>query len=267
MKKLFINIGIIIPVLSICFFGFNLFGNNPKVQKNEACCIPQQNVNQSLYPVMNEPNPDFGYGLGTRFNNNLSLDQIRAAKTVNDLIPDNKGKIFHSFENVQVSVFGESGEITEASNGKMLSASQLALLKTLKYSSDFNIHAQCKRIIEGEENAIDYNLVYYITVVPEQQAEYIEGKEKLIEYLKSNSINRTSEIGKNELKSGMLHFVVSTEGSIENIRMASSCGLESLDDKMKELILSTSGQWKSAKNSKSEPVEQELVYFYGMIGC
>lgn len=267
MKKLFINIGILIPVLSICAFGFNLFGNNPKVQKNEACCIPQQNVNQSLYPIMNEPNPDFGYGLGSRFNNNLSLEQIRAAKSINDLIPDNKGKIFHSFENVQVSVFGESGEITKASNGKMLSEAQLALLKTLKYSSDFNIHAQCKRIIEGEENAIDYDLVYYITVVPEQQAEHVDGKEKLIEYLRKNSINRTSEIGKDELQSGMLHFVVSTEGSIENIRMASSCGLESLDEKMKELILSTSGQWESARNAKSEAVEQELVFFYGMIGC
>ncbi len=267
MKKLLLKFGLLIPILGICAFGFNLFGNNPQIQKDEACCIPQQNVNQSLYPIIAEPHPDFAYGLGSRFDNKLSLEQIRAAKTIIDLIPEYNGESFHSFENVRVSVFGESGEITEVSNGKMLSEAQLALLKTLEYSSDFNIHAKCKRKTGSEENPTDYDLVYYITVVPEQEAEHVEGKEKLIEYLRKNSINRTSEIGEKELQAGMLHFVVSTDGTIENIRIASSCGLESLDDKMKELIRSTSGQWKCARNTNSEPVEQELVFFYGIIGC
>ena len=70
-----------------------------------------------------------------------------------------------------------------------------------------------------------------------------------------------------QLKPARLYFTVTKDGTIENLKLDSGSGYPEVDKKMMELITKTPGAWLPAKNSKAETVNQELVVFFGLMGC
>ena len=108
---------------------------------------------------------------------------------------------------------------------------------------------------------------YFITVVPEKQAEYIGGQNLLIDYLRANSNPHTTGIEQKNLKPGQYTFTVNKEGSISKARLGTSSGYPEVDNILLDLIRNMPGKWIPATNSQGERVEQEYVFFFGVDGC
>ncbi|MEL7004495.1 MAG: hypothetical protein AAFN93_17440 [Bacteroidota bacterium] len=60
---------------------------------------------------------------------------------------------------------------------------------------------------------------------------------------------------------------VTKNGTLENVRLTATSGYPSVDELMVELIDSLPAKWNPAENSEGEKVDQELVFFFGLMGC
>ncbi|MEM7374545.1 MAG: energy transducer TonB [Bacteroidota bacterium] len=213
--------------------------------------------------------PDLFYSVDARFITKISREKLHRAKSVMDILPRKATQPIEAWQSVRVSVLQDNEETDESESGQSeeLTPAQLSLLQSTEYGSNFYIKAEYK-----SKNSVtgilqeDY-LTYYISVVPETEAEYTAGPDALIEYLKENSREERTFISKDELKPGQLSFTINQNGNIANVQLNSSSGYASLDQKMMHLINNLPGSWKPATDAKGTTVEQELVFFFGLQGC
>ena len=152
------------------------------------------------------------------------------------------------------------------SNESELSKAQLDFLSTFEYSTNFEARIEFKEKDELGNINMNYRTPY-LTVVPEQQAEYSKGEEQLLLYLQDNIQNELMGVIESKLQPAKLFFTITPNGSIKQIDVQRSSGYDRIDNRLKELIKSTEKDWKSARNSLGIPVEQELVVSYGALGC
>lgn len=107
----------------------------------------------------------------------------------------------------------------------------------------------------------------YLTIVPETQTTYSEGIETLLSEIQEQSKALWSQIDTDKSKPARLNFTISKDGTLKNIFIDNSCGYGHIDEKMKTYILKSSEKWTPAKDENGNSVEQELVLFYGAMGC
>ena len=207
--------------------------------------------------------PTFVYDVDSRFIANISKEDIRNAKTIIDLVPEDAGWDNFEFKEVTIKVLPDENNKYAKGNSKELNLEQINLLKTIDYSTNFVVDTY----IKSEHPSAHNHHPYYITVTPEKEASYLGGKEALINYLTVNCASTISKTERGNLKSGKAHFTISKEGTISNVNLESTSGYRSVDLKMMELIITLPGVWIPATNENGEKVEQELVFSFGTLGC
>ena len=259
MKKNALIVCLVLTTISLTTYGCK--NQNSSTNEKEVCCKHSENEKEI------KRNPDFQYDLDSRFIATISKENIKNAQSVIDLVPREGTKGIVSFSNVKISELSEEGERNEKGNDEKLNNAQHKLLNSLDYSANFYIEALCQ-IKNSETGELgDYNFVYYVTIVPEHEAEYKEGHSILLEYLLKNSLKETKHTKVDDLEPGKVLFTVTKEGKIANTVLESTSGYKSIDTKMLELIKNIPGEWNSAKNSTGDKVDQELVFSFGIIGC
>jgi hypothetical protein len=60
---------------------------------------------------------------------------------------------------------------------------------------------------------------------------------------------------------------VNEKGVVEEVKITSSCGFDYMDEKMLSLIENMPGIWVSARDAEGNPTSQDLVFYYGKMGC
>ena len=208
---------------------------------------------------------DLGINIDSRFDATISKSDLHKASSIVDIVPKKADWENISFQSVLVSVLQGDDEIHESGELKELNQSQLGLLRSTEYSTDFYIKARGKEIHQSTGRIEDY--VYYLTIIPEIEASYSKGNDQLINYLEENIKAHTSTIDQIELKSGRVRFTVNKSGSVENVLLDATSGYKKIDDLLMELIGDTPGEWIPASDLDGSKVDQELVLFYGRQGC
>ena len=207
---------------------------------------------------------DLVYKVDSRFNNTVAESVLQEATSIVDLIPDHSTRNqVTTYKDVQISLWDEANKITAKGEGSILNEHQIALLKAAKSSE--NILLEAKFNIENMPS--DYGLAYYMTVLPTAEAEYVEGHDALIKYLKDGSSSFVKSIKKEKLKPGQFTFTVTQNGQVDKVETEASSGYHKVDKKLVELIKNIPGTWTPAQNAKGDRVDQKLIFFFGMQGC
>lgn len=262
MKKNLSIVGILLLSLSLSAFGYLKWSNFPT---KDLSLVEAENI--AFGPYEYKPNREFIYSLGNRFATSTTPSQIKNAKTILDLIPKGASLGLSQFENVIVDTLRNNNETGIWGINEELSKAQKKLLNATSYSSNFYFESDCKKM-NSESGALShYDLVYFITVVPEKQAQYVRGNEALIDFLKKGSAKEVENVEWKRLWPGRIGFTVSKKGVITNVITISACGQKGIDYKMLELVKNIPGQWEPAKDDKGNKVAQEFVFFYGLDGC
>ncbi len=209
---------------------------------------------------------NFFYDVDSRFMTTVTKSQIKHAKSLMDLLPADATASLQSFRNVKLAILTGEGETLERGNSEKLNTAQQSLLASMDYSTNFYIKADCQLVTPGTEQTSDYDFVYYVTVIPEKEAEFKGGKQAIINYLKQTS-DYTSMLDPKKLQSGKIEFVVSSTGKIENVHLNSTSGYESVDEQMLELIEKMPERWTPAQNENGTLIDQQFVFSFGLIGC
>jgi hypothetical protein len=213
---------------------------------------------------------DFIYDVGTRFNpiKKSDLDTIRS---FNDIIGQEHAQRIVEYKLVTVILIinDEQSNIREAGSSDVFTATQLKFLHALDYSTNLMIWADYQGKNKKTGALEDTSWTPYLTIVPERQAEYINGKEGLMEFLKENvkdAVVKANVIAE-KLKPAKLFFTVTKNETIENVILERSSNYLLVDEKMIELIKKTAKKWQSAENFEGDKVDQELVVSFGLMGC
>ena len=216
--------------------------------------------------------PDLVYNIDSRFMATISKENLHKATSVVDVVPKESEWSKVSFLNMTVAVLQDGGEIHEVGDNEVFNEDQIKLLQSIDYSTHFYLKGRGKRKGAGPDGLKDnkedeFDFAYYLTVIPEKEAEYTAGYDALITYLKRKSKEATAIIEQDKIQPGRVNFTVTKTGAIENVLLDSSSGYPSVDKKMVGLISNLPKKWNPATNSKGEKVDQELVFFFGVQGC
>ena len=211
---------------------------------------------------------DFILDVGTRFNS-ITKDELVKAKSFSDFIAaEHANRIVH-YSTLDVIVLDGDQKTNVRENGKGgdLTDAQIKLLQSIDYGTNVLIWSDYRERSFEDGRIQNSTWTPYLSVVPEQQTTYLNGKEALIDYLDKNSIDVRVDVKKDLLRPATISFRVTKNGTIENAQVVGTSGYPVIDKKLIELISKTSGTWLPAENSKGEKVDQTLVISFGAQGC
>lgn len=213
---------------------------------------------------------EYYYGIDSRFAP-ISKTDLHNATTIFPFNDDDENERIEKVNSTEIIIIKHNrrSHRREYGNSPNLTKAQKALFKSLDYGKHFSMKTlfQEKTTIELGIEEKKYNPHY--TVVPETQATYIEGENALINYLKENTKTEIAALDGKKLNAIKVYFTITKNGTIDNVLTEElTTGYPKLDNKLKELISKTSGQWEPAKNAKGENIEQELTFTFGpKSGC
>lgn len=262
MKKNVLIFCAVITTLSLTVYGFTSNSNSSRDQKKDTC-----NKSEETYQTKKRPEFDFLYEVDSRFRATITKDNLHNAKSIKDLVPEGVTEGYESFRDVKIGIVTKGEAKFKKGKSNKLNSAQLSLLKSIDHSTSFYIEAFCKRKNLDSGKMEDQCFVFYVTAIPEKEAEFKEGHLALMNYLEENSTEQTKDLNLDQLKPGKVHFTVAQNGEITNVKLESTSGYTAVDNNMIDLIKKTLGKWNPATNSTEEKVDQELVLFFGRMGC
>ncbi|MTI31656.1 energy transducer TonB [Xanthovirga aplysinae] len=268
MKKRTLILCTVLTTISLSALGFM----NWNTIEKKILEIPDNKTvdsNNDYVTTTNEKvNTNLFFDLHSRYIHTITKEKLDKAKSIGDIIPNHLAKKIEAFQTFKVSILDSNKEISEVGENNLLNASQIKLLQSANYSTNISISASYRAKDTVSPALKEDYLVCYMTIIPEEEAEYIFGNDVLVEYLKENSKEKTLMIDRDKLRPGKISFTVTGKGTISNVRLMSTSGYPSMDKELIKLITYIpKWNWKSAINSKGEKVDQELVLFFGMEGC
>lgn len=236
----------------------------------ESTCY-QGPIGPILRHYFEKPEPevfeDFIYDVGSRFAP-MKKSAIEKATSLEDFFTWEELRAISEIKFIEIIIIENERQTQKRaiSYTKDFTDAQLKLLQSLDYTSHFNI-----RIEYLEKNSIGqlehkFNSPH-ITIVPEKQAEYMDGKEVLKKFLKENSSEARKDVDPEKLQPAKLHFTVTKDGNIKNVKLDRTSNYPEVDKTMIELIKNLPGKWKPAENLKGEKMDQEQVVSFGLMGC
>ena len=266
MKKSVLIIILSLTALSLMAFGYVNWNKTEACKAMPTCNKAVASSNELVSNFYKKPLLDLVYKVESRFMTTVTKEKLHHAKSILDIVPEEANWKAKNFRTVTVGVLQKgSDDILVMGNNKMLDAGQTMLLKTTDYSSDILVRCGTQEVYDMT-GRVETD-VYYMTVVPENEATYAGGHEVLIEYIKEQSKAATAIITQDKLKAGKVRFTITKNGAINNVHLESTSGYDSVDENLIDIVRNMPGNWNPATNSKGEGVQQELVFFFGLMGC
>ena len=273
MKKRILIICTVLATFSLTPFGFikwnetemesKIHSTSPSTSESSS---PIVFTNDPLYAFIEGLNMDLVYEVDSRFMHTVTKQSVEEAVSIFDLLPDDASKEGASYSSVKISILHDDGETIATGNSEILNDRQLALLQSAPYSTNLYIQADYQVKSSLGCGSPTKEIGYYMTLVPEREAQYTMGLDNLIYYLRTKSKEETAEIEMDRLQQGMVHFTVTKEGGVENVVVNTSSGYPEVDKTLVRLLENTDEQWIPAVNSEGEMVAQEFVFFFGKGG-
>ena len=234
-------------------------------------CKPPSLIDQALLvkqeEEVDEQELTFVYNIDSRFRTTITKSDLRNANTIYDLYPKEATEDKKAFNENKLVFLEDEGNIVEYGNGINFTEAQKQLFERMDYSDNFYFTVDCSHEIGESGYTNEEYILYYLTILPETQAEYKSGKTALIDYLKIKSKDFVQNLDPGKLIPGTVSFVVNPMGEIENVTLEHTCGFSGVDQRMIDILNNVPGTWTPAKNSIGEPVSQSYIFSYGRVGC
>ena len=270
MKKSIIILSAVIITLGLMAFSVINWNDSDTVQlktrvsKGVAVNLPaMEKKEKNIFT-------DFIYGVGPRFSP-IKKSDVDKARSINDFYDEEHMQSIVSIKSVSVILIinDKQSDIRETGYSEELTSAQLKLLQSSDYSTNFIIRTDYRKRNKETGRIENSYSTPYLTVVPEKQAEYVNGKDALMKFLINNSKEAIARafVDEDKLQPAKLFFTVTKNGTIENVHLDRSSNYPSVDKFMIELIKKLPAEWKPAENHKGEKVDQQLVVSFGLMGC
>lgn len=196
----------------------------------------------------------------------IKLDQLHNAITINDIKDNYPSSWITNYEKVEIKTSLNGINLAAQSMSDTLSAKQKQILSLADIGTDIviAIHHNYSNPVTGVLEPREVHFSF--TVVPEVEAEYSGGQEKLSSFLMEAAIKKMpDDIGQN-FEQAIISFTVNESGTIDNAYVEKSSGDPSID----KMLLSAINQmptWQPAENATGVKVKQKFQFTVGYPNC
>ncbi|MDB9721165.1 hypothetical protein OAA67_04730 [Winogradskyella sp.] len=265
MKKNIIILSLLLAATALVIIGFT---NTSKNKLTDTIASKTEVINPEV-PMVTKVNKkttqDLYYGIDTRFAA-IKKSDIEKSSTLYDFLNASEKEQIAIVNTVDIIVIknNQQSNIRAYGTSDQLTDAQLKLIKSRTYFEHFIIRTEFKEKNKDTGQLESHFFGPHITVVPDKQATYINGKDALITYLKTNSAPQVDVITNNKVGAIKISFIITKDGKVFNVKHdAMTTGYKSIDEKLIQLIKNIPGEWTPAENTKGEKIEQELVFTFG----
>ncbi len=207
---------------------------------------------------------DMHYEVHGTYARAIKQEMLHAPKRISDLIEGYPANWIDSYASVEISASCHGKERKANSVNDSLSAEQQHILKTADLASKIVISVNYSYRVPVTL-VVEHNTMHVeMTVVPQNEAQYAEGHEKLMQYLKDNSPQIPAATSK-ELEQLIIRFTIDEQGKVSHPKIKRSFGDKETDQHFLKLIQNMPA-WKAAENPEGIRVKQEFEFVAGRGG-
>jgi TonB family protein len=196
----------------------------------------------------------------------ITKEKLSKARSMSDIIPCYPESWIESYNSAGITVISNGNTFSAKSSNDIFSEEQIKMLGSLDFGAEIaiNIGYRYKNPVTNEtENG---NMHYSATVIPETEAEYSDGYEKLTQYLMKNAIEKISADDTKDLQQAVVRFTIDEGGEIADTYISKTSGNPGIDRLLLEVI-NDMPNWKPAADSQGIKVKQEFEFSVGNTGC
>jgi TonB family protein len=216
---------------------------------------PYRGVSQNLY-----------YEVRGRYKLPVKSETLAVAKSLSDFIPDYPIHWISNYTSVEISATGNGKLMKARSANDVLSTEQKNILKSADLGTQIIINIKDKNKNSVTDALYDRSFDISMMVIPEVEAEYVGGYQKLSKYLHDTVIKTMYENIPEQFQQGIVNFTVNEKGEITNAKISASTGDKSTDKLLLDAI-NKMPKWKPAENPKGIRVKQDFQFSVGNGGC
>lgn len=256
MKKGMITISVLITTLGLTAFGF-------LYQPDNECAT-------DVVEEVNGPEEErvLSFSVWAKYVHPITGEKLRMARSMQDVISDYPADWIMEYTSVEIRTRQEDKELVASCANDVFNSNQKEILNSAELAQEIEIdvHFKSKNTITEIVEYREMNFV--VTVVPEQQAEFVGGHDALIAYLDDHSKGKVAPQYFESMRPVSLAFTIVENGKAEDVKMTRTSGIQEVDQSLIDLIMAMP-KWKPAKNAQGLRVKQEFemdVYGFGG-GC
>ena len=209
----------------------------------------------------------FGYEVMGVYKKSISKETLDKAKNLKDVNPGFPSSWVNQY--ISVQILASCNGIIKKGIGidENLNDNQIAVLQSADVGSniEFLVKHKTSEAVSTTDNTKEIKFAY--TLVPDTEAEYLDGYNALKDYLKVEAIDKIPESVKISLEQVIIRFVVSKEGKVVKPEIIKSSHLKNIDSLLIDALTSMQN-WKPAHNADGKKFEQTFELQLGnLIGC
>lgn len=272
MKRTVLIIALIVVTIGFTTYGFV---NAKHDVKNDKQLSVSSNIKISstdffefelLDKKMAFNNKDLFYLVKGRYDRSITKERLNNAKLISDVIENYPESWISEYISVELITELNGEEISAVSANEVLSEEQRNLLNMLEESSSIIVNVKYKTKVAVTDVMEDNLLNISMTIIPEKEAEFVGGYDKMIAYLQKNINGKVSDVKLSELQYSSVVFTVNEEGRTDKIKLINTSGNSEIDNLLLKLI-GNMPKWKPAENSSGGLVKQEFEFNFGNAKC
>lgn len=209
---------------------------------------------------------ELSYNVKGRYIRAISKDKLNDATLLNDIIPSYPTNWINAYRGVEISILYNREKTKTVSKNNVLTTEQKNMLPSAALTSKIEIIVKYVTKNSVTDSADNRQMELILTVIPETEAEFPGGNEKVIGYLKENSSKIISEKNPETFQNALILFNINEIGKITDVTLAATSGYTEIDNLLLEVI-GKMPAWKPAENATGVKVKQEFEFTFGQSGC
>ena len=201
-----------------------------------------------------------------KYTRSVKIEKLSEAKLIRDIIDGYASNWITDYVSAEIIAVNNGKLVSIQGKDETLNTEQKNLLKSADLFSHIVINVKYKYENAATGKVDTREMSVTMTVVPEFEAEFIGGSDKMKQYLKANAIDKIDDLTAEYILDAVISFTVKEDGSIINAKLTKSTG----DDKTDSLLLTTiikMPKWKPAVDSKGVRMKQDFEFKVGNKGC
>ena len=221
-----------------------------------------------LWFLLSPPNPpmELSFEVHGNYDRPVKMEKIKDARTISDFWEGYPKAWITDYVSSEISATCGSKKLIGIGLNDTLTVEQKRILQTADLGSAIRIMMQYRYKNPVTNDVYMNQMNLSVAVVPDVEASFPEGYEKLKAYLAENGIKKLPSGKPTDFKPVTVYFTVNEEGAITNDYISQSSGNAATDRILLEAIHKMP-KWKPAQSFTGTKVKQEFVFAVGNVGC
>lgn len=209
---------------------------------------------------------DLSYEVRGMYVHPVTSENLVTAQTMSGIMPDYPSSWIMDYVSTTILLTSDGKVMQASGTNDVLSDEQKNLLPLAALGDDLSVVIDYKYRNSVTGNMDFRQLLYSATVVPDIEAAYPGGQDKLTYYLKENAISKIPATSVQQFLPAIVRFTVDEKGDIAKARIFQSSGNQKTD-KLLLQVIKNMPKWEPASNSAGINVSQDFEFTVGVNGC